>query len=59
MFKKIFLFLGFLVGMSVMVFMNVSECPAQGMGGLYGYPGREADRPERPMVRMSIELNGF
>ena len=57
MFKKIFLFLGFLVGMSVMVFMNVSECPAQGMGGLYDtqagkLTGRNVDGAD------VIELNG-
>ena len=57
MFKKISIFSAFLVGILVVVSTNVSECPAQGIGGPYDtqagkLTGRNADGVD------VIELNG-
>jgi len=57
MFKKINIFSGFLVGILVMVSTNVSECPAQGIGGSYDIQagkltGRTVDGVD------VVELNG-
>ncbi len=57
MFKKIFFLPGFLVGMLAMVFISVSECPAQGMGG--PYDTRAGKLTVRSVDGASvIELNG-
>jgi len=57
MFKRIFILPGMLVGILVMVFTSLSECPAQGIGSAYDtqagkLTGRNADGTD------VIELNG-